>query len=158
MGVIVRVKSSSYTNLVDPFQVSCICSATIRGLVRPVRRWDLVAGRVIPLRVSGVELLVEASPVAGSESTSARLDRAQDMVAEAWERAQSAIVEVAASTVSTIGQLGRRSVRPDEVTVKFGLKFSAQGNVIVAGASGGATLEVTLTYRADPGGAGSGEG
>ncbi|MGH3829203.1 MAG: CU044_2847 family protein [Pseudonocardiaceae bacterium] len=115
-----------------------------------------MAGRVVPLRVGGVELLVEASPVAGSESTSARLDRAQDAVAEAWERAQSAIVEVAASTVSTIGQLGRSSVRPDEVKVTFGLKFSAQGNVIVAGASGEATLEVSLTYRADPDGAGTG--
>jgi hypothetical protein len=92
-----------------------------------------VAGRVIPLRVGGVELLVEASPVAGSESTSTRLDRAQDAVAEAWDRAQSAIVEVAASTVSTLGQLGRHSVRPDEVKVKFGLKFSAQGRVSGSG-------------------------
>lgn len=118
----------------------------------------MVAGRVIPLRVGGVEVLVEASPVAGSESTSARLDRAQDAVVEAWDRAQSAIVEVAASTVNTLGQLGRRSVRPDEVTVKFGLKFSAQGNVIVAGAAGEATLEVTLTYLANSDGAGNGEG
>ena len=31
--------------------------------------------------------------------------------------------------------------------VTFGLKFSAQGNVIVAGAAGEATLEVALTYR-----------
>lgn len=114
--------------------------------------------RVIPLRVGCVELLVEASPVAGSEPTSTRLDRAQDAVAEAWDRAQSAIVEVAASMVSMTGQLGRRSARPDEVKVKMGLKFSAQGNVILAGASGEATLEVTLTYRADPDGAGNGEG
>ncbi|MGH3830265.1 MAG: CU044_2847 family protein [Pseudonocardiaceae bacterium] len=46
-------------------------------------------------------------------------------------------------------------MRPDEVKVTFGLKFSAQGNVIVAGASGAATLEVTLTYRADPEGVGT---
>jgi hypothetical protein len=115
-----------------------------------------VASRVIPLQVDGVELLVEAVPVAGSEPTSTRLDRAQDAVAEAFDRAQSAIVAVASSTVSTIGQLGRRSARPDEVTVTFGLKFSAQGNVIVAGASGEATLGVTLTYRSDPTGASDG--
>ena len=46
----------------------------------------------------------------------------------------------------------------------FGLKFSAQGNVIVAGAAGEATLEVTLTYRRgqvgtdDSGGARDGDG
>jgi len=38
--------------------------------------------------------------------------------------------------------------------VKFGLKFSAQGNVIVAGAAGEATLEVALTYRRAPDGTG----
>lgn len=109
----------------------------------------MVAGRVVPLQVGGVELLVETTPVAGTEQTSA-LDKAQAAVAEGFDRAQSAIVAVAESTVDTIGQLASRSVRPDEVEVKFGLKFSAQGNVIVAGAAGEATLEVTLTYRRHP--------
>jgi Trypsin-co-occurring domain 1 len=120
-----------------------------------------VAGRVVPLQVGGVELLVETTPVAGTEQTSA-LDKAQAAVAEGFDRAQAAIVAVAESTVNTIGQLAKRSVRPDEVEVKFGLKFSAQGNVIVAGAAGEATLEVTLTYQrhaqgtGDPAGAGDG--
>lgn len=66
---------------------------------------------------------------------------------------------VAESTANTIVQLAKRSVRPDEVEVTFGLRFSANGSVIVAGAAGEATLEVTLTYRHgphgtnDPGGA-----
>jgi hypothetical protein len=38
-------------------------------------------------------------------------------------------------------------VHPQEVEVKFGLKFAAEGSVIIAGASGEATLEVTLTYK-----------
>jgi succinyl-CoA synthetase alpha subunit len=94
-----------------------------------------------------MDLLVETTPVAGTEQTSGKLDKAQEAVADAFERAQSAIVAVAESTVRTIGQLGQRSVRPDEMQVTFGLKFSAQGNVIVAGAAGEATLEVALTYR-----------
>ncbi len=117
-----------------------------------------MVGRVITLRVGDVELLVEAAPVAGSEQTSTRLERAHDTVAEAFDRAQSAIVAVASSTVSTIGQLGQHSVCPREVQVKFGLKFSAHGNVIVAGVSGEATLEVTLTYETDRGGANDGDG
>ena len=110
-----------------------------------------MAGRAVPLRVDGVELLVEVTQEAGSELTKATLDRAQEAVTDAFEHARQAIVTVAESTVKTIARLGQRSVRPDEMEVTFGLKFSAQGNVIVAGAAGEATLEVTLTYRSDRG-------
>lgn len=103
----------------------------------------------ISVQVDGVELQVEAVPIAGSEQTSA-LDRAQDAVAEAFDRAQDAIVAIGSSTVATIDRLRRRAVGPEEVQVKFGLKFTAKGNVIVAGASGEATLEVLLTYRRTP--------
>lgn len=107
-----------------------------------------MTGRVIPVCVDGVELLVEASLVAGSEPTS-RLERAQDAVAEAFERAQTAIVAVASSTADVIEQMRKRAVRPNQVEVTFGLKFSAQGNVIMAGAAGEATVEVKLLYQAD---------
>ena len=102
---------------------------------------------LVPMQVGGVTLLVEVTAMGGSENTSSRLEHAQDAVTDAFARAQTAIVAVAASTVATIGQMGARSVRPDEVEVKFGLKFAAEGSVIVAGASGEATLEVTLTYK-----------
>ena len=52
-------------------------------------------------------------------------------VCEAFDRAQSAIVAVATSTVGTLSRLGQNLAQPDEMTVCFGLKFSAQGNVIV---------------------------
>ncbi|MGQ0778561.1 MAG: CU044_2847 family protein [Pseudonocardiales bacterium] len=112
-----------------------------------------MAGRVMPMRIGGVELLVETTPVAGSEPTSA-LGRAQDAVVGAYERAQAAIVAVASSTVDVIGQLDDKPARLEQVEVKFGLKFSAQGTVVLAGASGEATLEVTLRYS--PGAAGGG--
>jgi hypothetical protein len=110
-----------------------------------------VTSRVIPLQVSGVELLVETAPVVevGSEPTSAKLGRAREVVTDAFDQAQNAILTVAESTADIISQLGKRSLSPNELEVKFGLKFSAQGNVIVAGAAGEATLEVTLTYRRD---------
>ncbi len=112
-----------------------------------------MTGRVVPMRVGDVELLVETSPVVGSEPTST-LSRAQDAVGEAYQRAQAAIVAVASSTVDVIGQLGGQAVRPDQVEVTFGLKFSAQGNVVLAGASGEATLEVTLSYTRGAAGGG----
>ena len=61
---------------------------------------------------------------------------------------------VASSTVDVIGQLSEQAVRPDQVEGTFGLKFSAQGNVVLAGASGEATLEVKLSYTRGAAGGG----
>ena len=115
-----------------------------------------MTGRLIPLHVDGVELLAEVVPVAGSEPTSTKMDKAQEAVADAFDRAQAAIIAVAKSTVGTVRQLGQQAARPDEMQVKFGLKFSAQGNVIVAGAAAEASLEVTLLYRSAEGGTSDG--
>src|SRR5262245_18619511 len=100
----------------------------------------------MPMHVGDTELLVEVSPAVGSEPTS-KLGRAQDAVAEAFQRAQTAIVAVASSTIDVIGKMDECASCPAQVEVKFGLKFSAQGNVVVAGACGEATLEVTLLYK-----------
>ena len=108
-----------------------------------------MAGRAIPVRVGAVELLIETTPVAGSEPTS-RIDAAVDRVGGAFSRAQAAIVEIASSTVETLEKAAVRAARPDQVEVEFGLKFSAKGDVIVAGAAGEATLKVTLVYRRCP--------
>jgi hypothetical protein len=106
-----------------------------------------MAGRVVPMRVGGVEVLVETIPVAGTEATSV-LDSAGDRVMEAFDRAKSVISGVAASTVDVIKDIASSPVaHPDKVEVEFGLSFSAKGNVIVAGASAEATLKVTLKYQ-----------
>jgi Trypsin-co-occurring domain 1 len=108
-----------------------------------------VAAQVVSVQIGGIEVLVETTPVAGSEPTSAKLDRAHEAVAGAFDRVQTTIMAVAESTVGTISHLAKRSAHPDEMEVKFGLKFTAQGNVIMAGAAGEASLEVTMVYRRD---------
>jgi hypothetical protein len=99
------------------------------------------------MRVGDIDLLVETTPVAGSQQTG-RIDTATQHVADAFARAQAAIVEIASSTVDTIRRSACAAAHPDEVKVEFGVKFSAKGDVIVAGVAGEATLKVTLTYRA----------
>ena len=54
-------------------------------------------------------------------------------------------MEIAASTATALRQAGR-AARPDALEVEFGVKFSAKGDIIVAGASGEVTLKVKLTY------------
>ena len=103
------------------------------------------ASRLIPVRVGDIEIEVEAVPVAGTEATSGRAERAAGSVLEAFGRAQDAIIEVAKSTAQMIEKAGA-AARPDRVDVEFGLKFSASGTVIMAGVAGEASLKVTLGY------------
>ena len=103
---------------------------------------------VLQVRVGDGVLLVETVPVAGSEPTS-RVGDAIDGVVDAFTAVRGAIVELAESTAETIGEATRRGAQPDGVEVEFGLKFSAHGNVLLAGASGEATLRVKLTYARD---------
>ncbi len=115
-----------------------------------------MGSRVIPMRVGTSDLLVETTPVAGSEQTSI-LDEAGHRVVDAYERAQDAIVEVACSMADTVSRMAERAVHPDRVEVEIGLKFTMQGNVLVAAASGEAALKVLVVYdanrerEADPG-------
>jgi hypothetical protein len=112
--------------------------------------WGLVVGDAIEVRVGEARLLVETIPVSGSELTSGRLNRASGHVLEAFERAQDAIVDVASSAVQVMGKAAARAARPDRLEIEFGLGFSAQGDVIVAGVAGHASLLVRLVYdRAD---------
>lgn len=103
--------------------------------------------RLLPVRVGGVDLMIEAVPAAGSESTS-RLEDVGGRALDAFDRARDAVVAVATSTAETIHRLHDLVVQPEEVEVEFGVKFSAQGGIIVAGVSGEATLLVRLKYQA----------
>jgi hypothetical protein len=93
-----------------------------------------------------MQVLVETTTVAGTEPT-ARPGRVAEQAADALDRAHQAIVRMAASSASVIDQVAARAARPDKLEVEFGLKISAEGNVIVAGASAEATLVVKLTYE-----------
>jgi hypothetical protein len=107
----------------------------------------MVAGRPITVQVGDVEVLAQTVPVPGTEPTSAVADR----VLEAFDRAQEVIVEMARSTAAVIERAAARAARPDHVEIEFSLGFSVTGKVVmVAGATGEATLRVLLSYDAKP--------
>ena len=105
-----------------------------------------MAKSAVKVDVDGVSLMFEVEQLAGSQNTS-RVGRAKDAVLGSIEQAQQAIVAIASTTVATVRELGARTVEPDEAEVKFGIKFTAEGSVLVANAAGEASLEVTLRYR-----------
>jgi hypothetical protein len=104
-----------------------------------------MAGRLVPARIGDIDVLIEVVPQAGTEPT-VGLKQASRQVGDAFARAQETIVEIAKSTTEVIEKAAARAARPDRFEVEFGLKFSASGGIIVAGASGEASLKVTLTY------------
>lgn len=135
------------------------------GMARGVMRWGLAGGvrlvtlrvrrvsgggvvlavQVVPVRVGGVDLLVEAVAVAGTEPMSRVGDAARGVV-DAFAVAEEAIGAVCERVAGVVSLTASHVSKPSSLVVEFGLKFSAKGNVIVAGASGEAALKVTVSY------------
>jgi hypothetical protein len=101
------------------------------------------------MRVRDMELLIETREVsiAGSQPTSV-LGEASKRVMDGFDRAQEAIVAVASSVAETVHRLQQQAAHPHRMEVEFGLKFSVEGDVLVASASGEATLRVLVSYQA----------
>ncbi|GIH65418.1 CU044_2847 family protein [Microbispora siamensis] len=100
---------------------------------------------LVPTRLGNVEVFVEAVPVPGSEPTSA-LDNQMARTKEMFKRAQEVIEQVAISASELRDRISEHARKPDQIEVQFGLKFSAQGHIIVASASLESSLTVKIIY------------
>jgi hypothetical protein len=107
-----------------------------------------MAGRLVPVPLGGVEVMVETAAVAGSEHTS-KLGDAANRVVDAFAEAEAVIGAVSDRVATIVGNVAERVSRPASMEVSFGLKFTAQGSVFVASASGEASLLVKVVYEAD---------
>lgn len=108
----------------------------------------MAAVQALPVRVGDVDLLVETVTVAGSEPTG--VSDAAERVLGAFVAAESAVEAICERVARIVESTAAKAARPSSLVVEFGLKFSAKGNVIVAGASGEASLKVTITYESSP--------
>ncbi|MGQ4616333.1 CU044_2847 family protein [Nocardia sp. R7R-8] len=91
-------------------------------------------------------MLVETVQLPGSQQTSA-VDRATERVGDAFDSARDVIVAAASATLDAIEEMGRRSIRPDQVEVEFGVSITAKADIVIAGASANAALKVRLVYK-----------
>jgi hypothetical protein len=66
-----------------------------------------MARHVIPVRVNGVELLVETVPVAGTEPT-AKLGESVAKVVDAFAEAEAAIVAISARVATVVEQAAKK--------------------------------------------------
>jgi hypothetical protein len=119
------------------------------------RGGSAVANRFIPARVGDVEVLIETTPVPGTEPTGVRgrqpPKEGAENVADVFSKAQATILSIATTTAAVLEKASRAAVHPETLAVEFGLRFSTEGHIIVAKATAEASLKVTLTYaRAQP--------
>jgi Trypsin-co-occurring domain 1 len=95
------------------------------------------------VQIGEVELLVETErgPAAGSEQTGRLRDSAEKVV-DAFDEVQTAVIAIAGRLVAAADAIPE----PTSIEVEFGLKFTAEGNVVLAGASAEASLSFKMTY------------
>ncbi len=99
----------------------------------------------MPIIIGDDQILVEVLPIPGSQPTG-RLDDAKARIVDAAAQIDHVIGSVVAASVRAVTGAASRVHAPTSFEVEFGLKFSAEGNVIVAGATGEASLKIKLLY------------
>ncbi|WP_141578757.1 CU044_2847 family protein [Actinomadura sp. WMMA1423] len=90
-------------------------------------------------------VLVEVSPAFGSERTSVD-GRVRERADQAIRHANRTVTRLASELTNTV-QAMPEADRPQDVTMEFGINFTAEGNAAIAKAGAQATLKITLTYR-----------
>ena len=104
-------------------------------------------GRLIPVTIDGVDLLIRTLPVSGSEEMGANPAEVTERVSTVFDRSQEAVVAVAARLAGSIKGLSKRGLRPAELSFEFGISISATGNLIIAGPTPEAALKVSVVYK-----------
>src|SRR5262245_40606536 len=98
---------------------------------------------VVPVTIDDDTIYIEMEPAFGSEETSAG---ALQQLTSAFDRARETAVSVTGSMISAIRSM-EEALTPDEFALEFGIKFKADGKVVVASVGTEATLNVKMTYR-----------
>jgi hypothetical protein len=102
----------------------------------------------VPVQVGETTVYIEMSSGsgAGEEHTSGgAIGRVQD----SFERAKQTIVNLSSEMVRAVRSIDQ-ALTPNEFTLEFGVKFTIDGNVVIAALSSEATLNVKLVYQHKP--------
>lgn len=93
---------------------------------------------------TGESLLVEVDEPSGGAVT--RGGRAADVVVEAGASLEQVLGRLGPAMRGIMTQIREAAERPDEVEVEFGVKLSADSNVIIARAGGEANFRIALKW------------
>ena len=93
---------------------------------------------------TGESLLVEVDEPSGGAVT--RGGRAADVVVEAGASLEQVLGRIGPAMRGIMTQIREAAERPDEVELEFGVKLSADSNVIIARAGGEANFRIALKW------------
>lgn len=94
---------------------------------------------------NGDSILVEVDEA--EEGTLVKAALTSEVVAKAQQTFEQALEKVKPASSAIIKKLRNLSDPPDEITVAFGLKLSAEAGAVVASASADANYTVTLKWK-----------
>jgi|SRR5215470_2992822 len=89
--------------------------------------------------------------VASSDPAIARASRVGDAIRSAATSFESAMGGVRDAAVSALRRFRDIPQPPDEITIEFGVEFSAQAGAVIAQTAAAAHLQVTLAWRRSDG-------
>jgi Trypsin-co-occurring domain 1 len=98
----------------------------------------------------GSTLLVRVRPTASEDLVTRGLGGGSSLVGRAERTFEAALQPIRTVAEGVIGELSSMARRPDEVTVEFGLEFTADTSAVLASATASANVSVHLTWRAPP--------
>lgn len=99
--------------------------------------FDLQEGGVIVVEVD------EPEPVSGFELTG----HPGEIVTKTCQTFETVLERIKPTASAIIGKLRSLSDPPDEMTVEFGLKMSAEAGAVIAAAAAEANYKVTLAWK-----------
>jgi Trypsin-co-occurring domain 1 len=97
----------------------------------------------------GSSVLVEVADAAPAHVT--RGGRADELVTEAGGTLEKALDQLGPVVKGVVARLREAADWPDEVTVEFSIKLSADASVIIARTAGEANFRISMSWSGGPG-------
>ena len=102
---------------------------------------------ILQVDIEGEPILIEVNSAYGSQPTTS-VQNSVEKVGDAFEQAKGTIIHVSSSMVKAVRRLDQ-AVTPHEFTMEFGIKFTAEGTVMLASATAECNIKVTMKYIHD---------
>lgn len=94
---------------------------------------------------SGGFVLIEVDePVI--QGRAVQVARPGDIAQRASETLEAAIEKIKPATESVIHQLRNLNLKPDEITIEFGIKMSVEAGAFIASTSGEANFQISMKW------------
>jgi len=105
----------------------------------------LMRKTLLPIDLDGTTVYVETDAPYGSEETGA-LDAVLPLAERSFDAAKVAITALANGLLSAVSNL-RETAGAQELAVEFGIKFNAEGKVIIASVEGETSLNLKIVFK-----------